>query len=145
MLETRNRLTGGRPWRSIVVVASVAVAAGALPAGGQAARSKSVTYHYNVSVKRLALAKGTNVKAKAVVTAPEASVKSWSSQATVAKVVRKGVNGGYQRPYTSEGYRCSVVVRGETTSYTCRIRGADVPTSIVLTFAVVFRGATRSG
>jgi hypothetical protein len=145
MFETRNRLTGGPHWRSLVAVAAIGLGAGALPAGGQAAQSKSVTYHYNVSVKRLALAKGTNVKTKIVVTAPEASVKSWSSQATVGKVVRKGVNGGYQRPYTSEGYRCSVVVRGETTSYTCRIRGADVPTSIVLSFAVVFRGATRSG
>ncbi len=103
------------------------------------------TFEYPVTVKPLALAQGKTVKTKVVVTAPEAKVKSWWSKATVAKVVRKGVNGGYQRPYQSQGYRCNATVKGETTSFACTLKGADVPTSIRLTFAVVFRGSTPSG
>ena len=85
------------------------------------------------------------MKAKAVVSAPEAKVREWWSQATVAKVVRKGVNGGYQRPYKTQGYNCGVVVRGERTTSRAHLHGADVPTSIRLTFSVVYRGASASG
>jgi hypothetical protein len=47
--------------------------------------------------------------------------------------------------YSSEGFRCTPVVRGETTSFTCKLRGADVPTVVRLTFAVVYRGDQASG
>jgi hypothetical protein len=114
-----------------------------VPAAALAA--KTTTVNYTVTVKPLALAKGKTVKAKAVVTAPESKVKDWWSQKTVAAVVRKGVNGGYQSPYKSEGYSCTPVVRGEKTSFTCKLRGADVPTTIKLTFTVVYRGDTSSG
>lgn len=135
----RGRVSGA------ILAAAFAALAAALPAAGLAATAKPVTYNYNVSVKKLALASGTNVKAKVVVSAPEAKVKGWWSQATVAKVVRKGVNGGYQRPYKAEGYNCGVVVRGEKTNFTCNLHGADVPTSIRLTFSVVYRGENASG
>jgi hypothetical protein len=125
---------------------ALALAAGALVAlPGVASAAKPLTVTYNVTVKPLALAKGNTVKAKAVVTAPEAKVKSWWSRKSINAVVRKGVNGGYQRPYSSEGFRCTPVVRGETTSFSCKLRGADVPTTIKLTFAVVYRGDTASG
>jgi hypothetical protein len=125
---------------------TLALAAAALVAlPGVASAAKPLTVNYSVTVKPLALAKGDTVKAKAVVTAPESKVKSWWSRKSITAVVRKGVNGGYQRPYASEGFRCTPVVRGETTSFTCKLRGADVPTTIKLTFAVVYRGDTASG
>lgn len=141
-LRTHTR----RPsWRraGAIGLALAGVCLAALP--GAAFAAKPLTVSYKVTVKPLALARGNTVKVKATVTSPEAKVKSWWSQKTVAAVVRKGVNGGYQRPYSSEGYRCKVVVRGELTSYTCTLTGADVPTVIRLNFAVTFRGATRSG
>jgi hypothetical protein len=125
------------------VLAFASVGLVALPGGALAA--KPITVAYNVTVKPLALARGNTVKVKATVTSPEAKVKSWWSQKSVAAVVRKGVNGGYQRPYTSEGYRCTPAVRGENTSFTCKLKGADVPTTVRLSFAVTFRGATGSG
>jgi hypothetical protein len=135
-----GRLRGGA-----VALALAGVCAAALPGSGLAAQAKPVTVSYNVTVKPLVLARGTTVKAKATVASPEASVKSWWSQKTVAAVVRKGVNGGRQTPYSSEGFRCTPIVRGETTSFTCKLTGADVPTTVRLTFAVIFRGAQASG
>jgi len=126
-----------------VLLALLAVAALIVPAAALAA--KPLTLEYPVTVKPLALAKGKTVKTKVVVTAPETKVKNWWSRATVSKVVQKGVNGGYQRPYQSEGYNCKAKVKGETTSFACTLKGADVPTMVKLTFAVVFRGSTPSG
>jgi hypothetical protein len=132
--------------RAVAVAFALAgTCAAVLPGAGLAAAAKPLTVSYNVTVKPLALAHGTTVRAKATVTSPEATVKSWWSQKTVAAVVRKGVNGGRQTPYSSEGFRCTPVVRGETTSFTCKLVGADVPTTVRLTFAVIFRGAQASG
>ena len=128
-----------------LTLALVCACLAALPGVGLAAAPKRITTNYVVSVKPLALAKGTTVKVKGTVTAPEAKVKSWWSQKTVAAVVRKGVNGGRQSPYSSEGFRCTPVVRGETTSFSCKLVGADVPTKVQLTFAVIFRGDQPSG
>ncbi len=114
-----------------------------MPAGALAA--KSIRKSYAVQVKPMALAKGNTVKVNVIVTAPEAKVRSWWSANTVSAVARKGVNGGYQRPYLAEGYRCTPVVRGEKTSFTCKLVGADVPTTVRLTFTVVYRGDTASG
>jgi hypothetical protein len=107
--------------------------------------AKPIQKSYAVQVKPLALASGNTVKANVIVTAPEAKVRSWWSAKTVSAVVRKGVNGGYQSPYRAEGYRCTPVVRGEKTSFTCKLMGADVPTTVRLTFTVVYRGDTASG
>lgn len=132
-----------RPRVGAVALGLVTACLAVLPGGALAA--KPLTKSYSVTVKPIALAHGKTVKAKATITSPEAKVKSWWSQKTVAAVVRKGVNGGYQRPYSSEGYSCKPVVKGETTSFTCTLRGADVPTTIRLTFAVVYRGDNASG
>lgn len=117
----------------------------ALPGAGLAASPQRISTNYVVSVNSTALAKGSTVKVKGTIASPESKVKSWWSQKTVATVVRKGVNGGRQTPYSSEGYRCTPVVHGETTSFTCKLTGADVPTKVQLTFAVVFRGDQPSG
>ena len=122
-------------WTLILAGACAAV----LPTGGQAA-SRTARHSYKVTVNKGVLAQGNTVPASATVTDPEQKVKDWWSNSTVATVVRKGVNGGYQRPYASEGYRCTPVVRSATTSFTCRLQGADVATSIKLTFAVQYRG-----
>jgi hypothetical protein len=132
----RRRIGGGALALAVGLLVALPVAAFA---------AKQLTVSYGVTVKPLALANGNTVKAKAVVTSPEAKVKGWWSRKSVTAVVRKGVNGGYQRPYSSEGFRCTPVIRGETTSFTCKLRGADVPTTIKLTFAVVYRGDTASG
>ena len=104
-----------------------------------------VNTHYDVTVKPMALAQGRTVDAKVAVTSPQSNVKSWWSRPTVSKVVRKGVNGGFQRPYKSQGFRCTPTVRGQKTSFSCVLRGADVPTIVHLKFAVVYRGDTPSG
>ena len=124
------------------VAASTLILAGAcaaaLPAGGLAA-SSTARYSYKVTVNKGVLTRGNTVQASATVTDPEQKVKDWWSKSTVSSVVRKGVNGGYQRPYASQGYRCTPVVRSATTSFTCKLQGADVATSIKLTFAVKYR------
>lgn len=144
--DSRRRPTTRRLlFRRIGAAALGLAAAGLIALPGVASAAKPLTLTYSVTVKPLALAKGNTVKARAVVTAPEAKVKSWWSRKSIAAIVRKGVNGGYQRPYSSEGFRCTPAVRGETTSFTCKLRGADVPTTVKLTFAVVYRGDTASG
>jgi hypothetical protein len=129
--------------RLIGAIALMGACLAMAPAGASAA--KPIQKEYQVKVNQLALAKGDTVQVKATITAPEAKVQSWWSQKTVSAVVRKGVNGGYQRPYSSEGYRCTPTVRGEKTSFNCKLMGADVPTTIRLSFTVVYRGDTASG
>jgi hypothetical protein len=124
-----------------LVGASVAL----MPAAALASSPSSINRNQNVNVKAMALAKGHTVKTQVNVQNPERQVSNWWSQPTVARIVQKGVNGGYQRPYQSQGFRCTPVVKGETTSFTCKLRGADVPTIVTLKFNVVYRGDTASG
>ena len=93
----------------------------------------------------MALAKGRTVQAEVAVTSPQSDVSFWWSRQAVAKVVRKGINGGYQNPYKSQGYACTPAIRGEHTNFSCVLRGADVPTTVHLRFSVIYRGDTRSG
>jgi hypothetical protein len=129
--------------RFIGAIALMGACLAVVPAGALAA--KPIQKEYQVKVNPMALAKGNTVQVKATITAPEAKVQSWWNQKTVAAVVRKGVNGGYQRPYMSEGYRCTPIIRGEKTTFNCKLMGADVPTTINLNFTVVYRGDTASG
>jgi hypothetical protein len=134
--------------RCISAIALMGACLAVVPAGALATPTntvKPINKEYKVTVKPMALAKGNTVQVKATVTAPEAKVQSWWSQKTIATVVRKGVNGGYQRPYSSEGYRCTPSIRGEKTTVNCKLVGADVPTTIRLSFTVVYRGDTASG
>ncbi len=136
--RARRRQIGAATLVALVAIVAMIVPAAALASAPQ-------TFEYPVTVKPLALAQGKTVQAKVVVTAPEPTVKNWWNQTTVSKVVRKGVNGGYQRPYQAEGYRCTATVKGEKTSFACTLKGADVPTKVRLTFSVIYRGSTPSG
>jgi hypothetical protein len=140
-LGAASILTTGVACVALVPAANAATAS-------PAAASKTIAKHYTVSVKPLALASGTTVKAKAVITAPESKVSDWSDQHTINTVVRKGIGG--PTTYKSEGYRCSAKMTphsngSATTNYTCKLQGADVPTGITLTFGAVLRGDTASG
>jgi hypothetical protein len=119
-------------WLALSVGCVAAIPATALASG------KPVSVHYSVAVKRGVLASGSTVAAKAAVSDPESTVTGWWSRKTITTVVQKGVNGGYQEPYSSQGYLCTPVIRSTTTSFTCALRGADVATTVRLTFAVKF-------
>ena len=58
------------------------------------------------------------MRAKVVVTNPDAAVSDWYSRATVRKVVRRAAH------------------------FTCNLTGADVPTTVKLTFTIPFKPAT---
>ena len=124
-----------------LVGASVAL----MPAAALASAPSSIHRTQNVNVTPMALAQGHTVKTQVDVQNPESRVAQWWSRPSVDKVVQKGVDGGYQRPYESQGFRCTPVIKGETTSFTCKLRGADVPTIVTLKFNLVYRGDTRSG
>ncbi len=115
-----------------LVLAAVCGAA-VLPAASQA--SSKVVNTYNVTVKKGVLDNGSTVKAKAVITNGAAQQSTWWSQGTINQVVRTGVNRGYGKPYVSQGYRCTPVVQAWNARFTCKLMGADVPTTINLTFA----------
>ena len=133
-----------------VVVATAIAALGvgsALPAVSDAATTITQTSSYNVTVNRGVLAGGGNtVRAKVVVTNPQKSVSNWYSRTTIQKVVRTAANQGIERPFTYQGYRCVPVLDGSmnasTAHFTCKLRGADVPTTVKLTFTIAFKPAT---
>jgi hypothetical protein len=110
-----------------LVLAGVGTAA--VPAVGVAAPAKPMKVGYGIQV-----ANGDIVRANATVTNPDTSVKQWWSRKTIGKVVRKGVNNGYEMPYQAQGYSCVPSVNGAFTNFTCKLRGADVATKITLRF-----------
>jgi hypothetical protein len=118
----------------------LAAAAPAVATAAPAAAQTKLVRNYDVSVQPGVLAKGNTIQAKAVVRNPESSVSDWWSKGTIAKVVRKGVNGKYEMPYTSQGYRCTPSVNGQTADFTCKLRGGDVATTIKLTFSARYKG-----
>ncbi len=128
---------GARPTIAAVVLCACCAVTPALSA---AATVKPIKRSYTVTVRKGALAHGNTVMARVKVLNPEMKVSGWWSRRTVARVVRKGVNNGYQMPYASEGYRCTPTVKAKQTRFTCRLRGADVPTMVTLTYAVRYRG-----
>lgn len=133
--------------RKLVACALTAVVgAGAAVPAAQAATTTTTTKRtsiYHIAVDPGVLAGGqSKVRAKVVVTNPQSSVRDWYSRATIQKVVRKGVNHGIQKTYRSQGYRCVPTLDGSmnasTAHFTCRLRGADVPTTVKLTFTAPF-------
>jgi hypothetical protein len=136
--------------KKAVVTALVAtIGAGAAVPAAQAATTTTTTtttrtsvYHIRVNDGILANA-GNEIRAKVVVQNPEPSVRDWYSRATIKKVVRKGVNNQIQKPYRSQGYRCVPVLDGSMNAsvahFTCKLQGADVPTTVKLTFTAPFR------
>jgi hypothetical protein len=85
-----------RAWRRIaasgLVLASVSAAA--LPTAGLTAAHPAKNVTYKATVKQGVLSSGKTVTTKVKVVNPGQGVKSWCSRTSVAKVVRKGVNGG---------------------------------------------------
>jgi hypothetical protein len=123
-----------------LALAIAGIGATAVPSAGLAATQPTLKTGYRVTVKNGALANGNTVRAKVTVTNPQSSVSDWWNEATVAKVVRKGINNGYQEPYAAQGYHCNPIVRGGTTSFFCRLRGADVPTKVLIRFKANYGG-----
>jgi hypothetical protein len=138
---TPNRSTGSRSSRlrravvSGLVLASVCGAA--LPATSLA--SSKVVNTYKVTVAKGILDQGRVVKATATIKNGAAQQADWWSQPTIAKVVQTGVNRGYGKPYVSQGYRCTPVVQAWVGRFTCKLTGADVPTTINLSFVANWR------
>ena len=151
MTTHRNRAGGAgaaRTPRRLFVLALGLVCAGAIPSAALAT-AKPVTVSYKVPVRQGALASGRTVAATAMVANPRRNMSGWWSPQTVGAVIRTGVNASSKKPYTAQGYRCTRAVRGDVTSFTCNLRGADVPISVKLTFAVKYArgrlGSTSAG
>jgi hypothetical protein len=126
----------------IATVAAALVVLGCLAAlAGSAfgATSKATQFSIATKVNANVLAQGRTVKAHVKVTNPEPQVKDWWSTSSISKVIRAGVNGKYQMPYQSNGFRCSPVVRIAATNFTCTLIGGDVPTIVKVTFAAAYK------
>jgi hypothetical protein len=124
-------------------VIAAALAALAIPATATAATAPTQAHTYHIAVKPGVLAGGQNtVTANVKVTNPESSVRRFWSRSTVQQVVRDGVNQGIQKPYMSEGFRCTPTLDGSmnasTARFTCKLQGADVPTTVTLTFTAPY-------
>lgn len=83
--------------------------------------------------------KSSAVKSAVAATDVVASMEPSVYCTTVNKIVAKGVNAGYEKPYRSNGYKCTPSVSGDTTAFVCKFAGADNPTKAVVTFKVVYR------
>lgn len=77
---------------------------------------------------------GARVQATAVVTYPQRSVRGWWSPATIARVVEDAAAVAPGVSYESQGYTCTPSRAGR--GHVCAIQGADVPTSVRLTFTL---------
>ncbi len=132
--------------KAVAAALAAAIGAGAVVPAAQAATTTTTTTRtsvYHIRVNDGILAGGGNVvRAKVVVKNPDRTVRSWYSRATIQKVVRKGVNNQIQKTYRSQGYRCVPVLDGSmnasTAHFTCKLRGADVPTTVTVTYTAAF-------
>ncbi len=86
------------------------------------------------------------VSARASVENAQSNVSDWYSAGTIDKVVQAGIDQGLEQPYDSEGYQCTPSVtptKGATVAhFTCKLRGADVPTAIDLRFTADYNPPT---
>lgn len=125
--------------------AVAALGAVAIPATANAATANPPTQNhtYHISVNPGILAAGQrNVTAQVKVTNPVNSVRRFWSRTTIQQVVRDGINNRYQKPYMSQGFRCTPTLDGSmnasTARFTCKLAGADVPTTVKLTFTAPY-------
>ena len=135
--------------KAVAAALVAAMGAGAAVPAAQAATTTTTTRTsvYQIRVNDGILAGGGNViRAKVVVQNPNKNVRNWYSRATIQKVVRKGVNNQIQKTYRSQGYSCVPVLDGSmnasTAYFTCTLHGADVPTTVKLTYTAAFKPAT---
>jgi hypothetical protein len=144
--SARNRFGISRAAIALpLIVAGVAASPAAAIAATPHHPVKRSAFKYNVPVNRMALASGSTVLAKGTVTWPQPNVRGWWSANTINRVVRAGVNGGYQSPYSKAGFQCTPTIKGEHTNFVCKMQGADVPTSVNFRYSLVYRGDTASG
>jgi hypothetical protein len=120
-----------------------------VPAAANAAPIATQTHTYHVSVNPGILAGGqTEIAANVKVTNPQTNVRRFWSRTTVQQVIRDGVDQGYEMPYTSQGFRCTPVVDGamnaSTAHFTCKLQGADVPTTVTVTFTAPYLPPTAN-
>jgi hypothetical protein len=128
------------PSRRFLLGAALLVAAFfvvALPLTGYA--SSKVVNTYNVKVEKGILASGDTVKAKATITNGAAQQADWWSSKTISAVVRTGVDRGFAKAYNTQGYRCTASAQAWVGTFSCTLTGADVPTTIHLTFQAIWR------
>lgn len=127
-----------------------AIGGAAVPGVASAAPATTQTHTYHVGVNDGILTRGQNtITANVKVTNPETSVRDFWSRASIQKMVRAGVNNEVQKPYQSEGFRCVPVLDGSmnasTARFTCKLQGADVPTTVTVTFTAPYLPATAGG
>ena len=125
------------------LVAAIGAVAAPVASAKQVPTTTTQNHTYHISVKPGILAGGQNtITANVKVTNPEKSVRDFWSRSSIQQVVRQGVNSGYQKPYMSEGFRCTPTLDGSmnasTAKFTCKLQGADVPTSVLLTFTAPY-------
>ena len=125
-----------------------ALGGAALPgvaSAAQAPKTQNHTYHIRVNDGVLTNGQDT-ITANVKVTNPENSVRDFWSRSSVQQMVRAGVNNGIQKPYNSEGFRCVPTLDGSmnasTARFTCKLQGADVPTTVTVTFTAPYLPAT---
>jgi hypothetical protein len=124
-----------------------ALGAVAIPAAASAAPPSTTTiqrHTYHIAVAPGVLAGGQNrVTVRVKVTNPESSVRRFWSRTTVKQVVRQGVDQRIQMPYMSQGFRCTPTLDGSTNAstarFTCKLQGADVPTTVTLRFKAAYQ------
>lgn len=128
-------------------VASALIAtlgAGVVPAASQAATAKTptITKHYTVATGAIQANSKKTVRVTVKVTNPQNSVKSWWSKNNVQDVTNFAVTGGWKKPFRYEGFRCVPRfpdgVKGYKANFTCKLQGADVPTTVTLKFGVKY-------
>ena len=131
--------------KTAVATALIAtLGAGVVPAASQAATTKTptITKHYSVATGAIQANSQRTVPVTVTVTNPVNSVKSWSSKKTVQDVTNLAVTGGWKKPFRYEGFRCVPTfpdgLSGYKANFTCKLRGADVPTTVTLKFGVQY-------
>ena len=131
--------------KTAVATALIAtLGAGVLPAASQAATTKTptITKHYNVATGAIQANNERTVPVTVKVTNPENSVSSWWSKKNVQDVTDLAVTGGWKKPFRFEGFRCVPTfpdgLSGYKADFTCKLQGADVPTTVTLKFGVKY-------
>jgi hypothetical protein len=128
-----------------LMIAGIAAVPAAATAATPHQSVKQSACQYKVPVHRMALAKGSTVLAHGTVSSPQSNVRNWWNANTINRVVQAGVNGFRQSPYSADGYQCTPTIKGEHTNFVCKLKGADVPTSVTLRYSLIYRGDTASG
>ncbi|RKQ93029.1 hypothetical protein C8N24_2888 [Solirubrobacter pauli] len=129
------------------VIAGLGAVAAPATAGAATIPTQSHTYH--IAVKPGVLAGGQNqITANVKVANPQANVRRFWSRSTVQQVVRDGVDNNLQKPYMSQGFRCTPTLDGamnaSTARFTCKLQGADTPTTVTVTFTAPYLPPTAN-